>query len=181
MGSWFEIRTEMKALGGKWDEAGKAWVVPDGVFPAAQALANAENFRHWVEFLNGLVWCEGSLSESGYNGGLRAASLGVEYRTAWNEIAGRVRAVKGAVPDAWFDRNIGRAFGFADGGTPASGMISGPGTGTSDSITGVSTVPGVPDIAVSTDEYIIPADTVQKFGKQFFDHLLAATHTPVRR
>jgi hypothetical protein len=71
------------------------------------------------------------------------------------------------------------SFGFADGS--GGGLIKGPGTGTSDSIAGVSKVPGVPTIAVSTDEYIVPADVVNTLGKSFFDNLLAAHHTPVRR
>jgi hypothetical protein len=78
--------------------------------------------------------------------------------------------------------DIGAVFsglGFADGS--GGGLIEGPGTGTSDSIAGVSKVPGVPTIAVSTDEYIVPADVVRTMGKSFFDNLLAAHHTPVRR
>lgn len=53
--------------------------------------------------------------------------------------------------------------GFANGGE-----IDGPGNGVSDSI----------PIRVSDGEYIIPADTVEAFGVEFFDMLKDATHTP---
>lgn len=59
------------------------------------------------------------------------------------------------------------------------GLINGPGTGTSDSIPGINVDTGE-KIAVSNDEYIIPADVVRKVGTSFFDRLLAAFHTPVR-
>jgi hypothetical protein len=62
---------------------------------------------------------------------------------------------------------------FADGG-----HIEGPGTGTSDSIPAVVVDTGEP-IKVSAGEFVIPADTVAKLGKEFFDNLVRATHTPV--
>lgn len=52
---------------------------------------------------------------------------------------------------------------FANGGE-----VDGPGHGTSDSI----------PIRVSDGEYIIPADTVEMFGVEFFDMLKDSTHTP---
>jgi TP901 family phage tail tape measure protein len=56
------------------------------------------------------------------------------------------------------------------------GLIKGPGTGTSDSILGM-VAPGFADggmpIRVSNGEYIIKADTVQKYGINFMDNLNA--------
>lgn len=57
-----------------------------------------------------------------------------------------------------------------DGGSFArAGMISGPGTGTSDSI-------AMPMAHVSNGEYIMSADVVNALGPQFFDQLQAAFH-----
>jgi hypothetical protein len=53
---------------------------------------------------------------------------------------------------------------WADGGP-----INGPGTGTSDSI----------NAKLSDGEYVMSADTVSVLGKEFFDALQAAFHTPV--
>ena len=57
---------------------------------------------------------------------------------------------------------------FKDGGIPG-GRISGPGTGTSDSIK-------MPMANVSNGEYIVSADVVNAVGPQFFDMLQAAFH-----
>lgn len=54
-------------------------------------------------------------------------------------------------------------------GYASGGEIEGPGTGTSDSILAM----------VSDGEYIIPKDTVDAFGVEFFDFIKDATHTPV--
>lgn len=58
--------------------------------------------------------------------------------------------------------------GFKNGGVPG-GRISGPGTGTSDSIK-------MPLANVSNGEYIVSADVVNAVGPQFFDMLQAAFH-----
>lgn len=72
---------------------------------------------------------------------------------------------------------------FVNGGKNTSathGMIRGPGTGTSDSITAISKVPGKGNIKVSDREFIVPADVVAKPGVQaMLEQLLAAYHTPV--
>lgn len=70
---------------------------------------------------------------------------------------------------------------FKNGGvTRTVGRIKGPGTGTSDSITATSTVPGKKPIRVSDGEYIIPADVVARPGvPAMLDALLAAYHRPV--
>ena len=60
------------------------------------------------------------------------------------------------------------------------GVLSGPGTGTSDSIRAVNTDDGSP-VNLSTGEYIVPADVVRKRGKEYFDRMVEKEHTPVRR
>lgn len=58
-----------------------------------------------------------------------------------------------------------------DGGSPArGGLISGPGTGTSDSIP-------MPMAKVSNGEYIVSADVVNRLGVGFFDNLQKAFHS----
>jgi hypothetical protein len=62
--------------------------------------------------------------------------------------------------------------GMAGGYDKANGgPISGPGTGTSDSI----------KANLSNGEYVMSADVVQKLGEDFFDLLQAAFHTPVAK
>ena len=53
----------------------------------------------------------------------------------------------------------------------SGGVIRGPGTGTSDSISGVNANTGG-KVRVSNGEYIIPERVVQIKGKEFFDNLL---------
>jgi len=81
----------------------------------------------------------------------------------------------------------GEAGAVAGGATPAGpgdfadgGMITGPGTGTSDSILAKNKTPGGKPIKVSNGERIIPADTALRY-KDLFDHLVAMSHTPVKR
>lgn len=76
---------------------------------------------------------------------------------------------------------VGGATGdFADGGR-VGGLIRGPGTGTSDSITLPSKVPGGNSIQVSNDEFIFPADVVRFYGTDKLQRMLDAVHTPVNR
>ena len=58
------------------------------------------------------------------------------------------------------------------------GMITGPGTGTSDSIPAKITQNGKPveDIRVANGEYILPDATVQKIGKDNLDEIVMATN-----
>ena len=62
----------------------------------------------------------------------------------------------------------------------SGGKISGPGTGTSDSVQALNTSDGTP-IKLSNGEYIIPADVVREKGKEFFDNMVQKYHTPVRK
>lgn len=70
--------------------------------------------------------------------------------------------------DSGGDSDSGGGGDFKDGGIPG-GRISGPGTGTSDSIK-------MPLANVSNGEYIVSADVVNAVGPQFFDMLQAAFH-----
>ncbi len=66
---------------------------------------------------------------------------------------------------------VGGSDGDGGDGFAIGGAISGPGTGTSDSI----------DARLSNGEYVIPADIVQRYGKNFFDHLLGLNSPGVQR
>jgi len=65
---------------------------------------------------------------------------------------------------------------FSDGGP-----IEGPGTGTSDSIPATSKTPGGGTALFSDGEFLIPASVVRRLGQPFFQGLIDAFHTPVRR
>ena len=59
----------------------------------------------------------------------------------------------------------------------AGGKITGPGSGTSDSILGVNTSTDTP-VAVSNGEFIIPAHVVRAKGTEFFDSLIKKYSMP---
>lgn len=117
-GQCYAIREQLKAMGCTWDADLKEWFAPEDVHSQAQALADIENRREWLEYLSTLPWCDGEFTQTVWLSGLRAASLWIAYAEAWQEIATRVRAVKSA-PDKWFDRNVGRAYeaGAAEAGS----------------------------------------------------------------
>lgn len=98
-----------------------------------------------------------------YFGGPSGAQAGASIGGMFAD-GGQVRDVRGAT-----DRN-------EDGN---GGKLSGPGTGTSDSIRAINTSTGDP-IRLSNGEYIIPADVVRKKGKAFFDQMVDKHHKPVR-
>lgn len=77
----------------------------------------------------------------------------------------------------------GGGFGGGSGGMGDAngGLLRGPGTGTSDSMPAKSRVPGEAPTSFSNGEFIIPRDTVEFYGPQFFQNLLMKTHSPVRR
>ena len=68
--------------------------------------------------------------------------------------------------------------GGAKGRYATGGMITGPGTGTSDSIP--ATTDTGQSIKVSNGEYIIPRHTVLAKGTDFFDKLVESTHPAAR-
>lgn len=87
--------------------------------------------------------------------------------------------------DAKVERMGGKKMG--DGGSvrggknhnKKGGKITGPGTGTSDSVQAMNRDTGQP-ILLSNGEYILPADTVRKVGKEALDDLVDKTHKTVR-
>lgn len=64
---------------------------------------------------------------------------------------------------------------YADGGT-----VKGKGTETSDDIEAEEDETGKP-LKLSTDEFVIPGDTVRAVGLRFFENLIDQFHTPVNR
>lgn len=69
---------------------------------------------------------------------------------------------------------------MANGGKVKGRMVKGPGTGTSDSVDAVNKDTGEA-IKLSNGEYVLPADTVRKVGKESLDRLVKDTHKPVRK
>jgi hypothetical protein len=103
-------------------------------------------------------------------------------------------SVEGMSPDSPGDAGTGTSDGIGIGDASSSdgsgvggdsyangGMIYGPGTGVSDSILATSRTPGESPVRFSAGEVIIPRDTVETFGEQFFLDLIKKTHKPVRR
>lgn len=79
-----------------------------------------------------------------------------------------MRQARGFKP-GWKPRVKQSGFGFDPNRSRAGGSVSGPGTGTSDSI----------PARLSHGEYVLPADTVRAIGVENLDALRDATHTPV--
>ena len=57
------------------------------------------------------------------------------------------------------------------------GVVHGPGSGTSDSVP--ATIGGTMPARLSNGEYVIPADVVNKFGKDYFDQMVQKHHRRV--
>lgn len=77
---------------------------------------------------------------------------------------------------------VGAGNSGAEGSVYANGgMIRGPGTGTSDSIRATSRVPGEKGVKFSNGEIIIPRDSVEFYGPQFFTDLIMKSHGPARK
>lgn len=112
LGSCFEIRDQLKAMGCRWDDGAKAWFAPDEVHAQAQGMADAESRRAWQAYLGELPWGKGSLSESTYLAGLRAASLGIGCEEAVSEIHARRSQGGGKKSEGNTRREVMRAFGF---------------------------------------------------------------------
>lgn len=64
------------------------------------------------------------------------------------------------------------------GGWKNGGLVTGPGTGTSDSIPVASAQPGGPKIKYSSGEYVIPEDVVRFWGTKRLDSMISAVHRP---
>ena len=64
------------------------------------------------------------------------------------------------------------------GGMANGGKVSGPGTGTSDSVPAVNTSTGG-KVQLSNGEFVVSADVVRKLGTDHFEKLQQKYHTPV--
>jgi len=87
------------------------------------------------------------------------------------EYVGKVQAnaAQAPAPGQPVQNPLSALSAYADGG-----MITGPGTGTSDSIAAVA---GGQPVAVSNGEFLVPAAVVQALGQDFFEKLLEHYHT----
>jgi hypothetical protein len=119
-GNVYEARDALKALGGHWDAAAKCWRVPshrrlDAERIAAECQAGAREAaeRRWMEYARGLAWGKGSLAESCFNAGLRAASLGVDFETAVREVFALRQQGGGTTPESQTRREVRRAYDHA--------------------------------------------------------------------
>jgi len=146
-----------------------------GLDVSTQALT--KNVQGLGSFGNGLVSVLSSLSSGGGGGGFLGTVLGAV------KTFGSIGGFGGAAPSARLVPSVNAAFaanpaifaaggkldGFAIGGLPglaggdrlASGMIRGPGTGTSDDI--LALVNGKQPIRVSNDEAIVNARAVREY------------------
>jgi hypothetical protein len=109
--------------------------------------------------------------------GYNLAAAGIETNLPYSQIKAEVNnsMVKSALSESAFNTGkmggrMSEVVGYADGG-----VISGPGTGTSDSIAAMAA--GQP-LAVSNGEYHVPAAVVEALGADFFERLIEDFHTP---
>jgi hypothetical protein len=69
--------------------------------------------RNWFRYVDGLAWCRGHLDESSHLAFLRAGSLGVESRFAFDEVCDRIRAAGDHPRLSKVRSQMKRAFAFA--------------------------------------------------------------------
>lgn len=114
-GDTYDIRDRLKALGCRWDETAREWSAPDETIRAeAQALADAEPWRKWREYMDTLVWAQGSFTTTAWEAGLNACSRGIPLEDAVREIRDRIVGAGGAAKPGWCERNVGRAYEKAE-------------------------------------------------------------------
>lgn len=117
---------------------------------------------------------EGSVGGGGFGGGGRGGFGGSSTGGGGDGTGG----------DGGNDGGGGRGTSAGGGnsdGEANGGLLRGPGTGTSDSIKAISRVPGEASTYFSNGEFVVPRDTVEFYGPEFFEKLLMKTHSPVRR
>lgn len=119
----------------------------DGVKGAANAIPNSEN----VNVTANTGAAIGNLAGVSTQAGAIPNYIGVEVHVAQTgaSIGGLIGQLA-AVNSRW-----GGLQGFAGGGSIANGVVSGPGTGTSDSIG---------PVMLSNGEYVVRASSVRKYG-----------------
>lgn len=114
-GDTYDIREQLKGLGCRWDDAQRFWSAPDETIRAeGQALADAEPWRKWRGFMDGLTWATGSFTTTGWEAGLNACSRGIPLAAAMEEIGRRIEAAGGKASPSWLRRNVGRAYEKAE-------------------------------------------------------------------
>lgn len=121
-GDTFDIRDRLKDLGCKWDaEVGLWYAADEGTRAMAQALADAEPARKWREFMDTLAWAKGAFTDTAFQAGLNACSRGIPIRQAIAEIRERIEAAGGKPEHGWCERNVGRAYDYAEPPKAAAG------------------------------------------------------------
>ena len=110
-----------------------------------------QGYNAQQEMIGGFAKGVGSIAGMAFGGPMGAAAAGA---------AGGVRRADGG--------EIRSALRLADGTHVGAGPVSGPGGPVDDKIPAM----------LSDGEYVIPADTVQKIGRDKLDKLVKATHTP---
>ena len=121
-GDTYDIRERLKELGCSWNNEESIWMAPDEAARAlAQRLADEEPVRKWREFMAGLAWAKGAFTDTAFQAGLNACSRGIPIRQAIAEVRARIEAA-GKVPEhGWCERNVGRAYDYAEPPRSAAG------------------------------------------------------------
>jgi hypothetical protein len=153
-------------------------------------LFNAQNAPMFAGFQGAMGGLQGALGAQ--SGIANVMNQGYQNQLAAYEAEGGAMAGLGSLIGAGVGMWTGGmplfGKGKADGGSVdggknedgSGGKLTGPGTGTSDSIQAINMDTGEP-IRLSNGEYILPADTVRKVGKKALDELVDETHKPVRK
>jgi hypothetical protein len=131
--------------------------------------------------IGGLLGQMGLLGNTGANQSTVNMSLDLS-----NAALGATGSDPGAGPGAGpsLGGNAGLGGGsvpFADGGEIGMDGVTINGPAGRDVIPAKNKTPGGKSIMVEDGEIIIPRDTVQTIGQQFFENLIKSTHKPVRR
>ena len=142
---------------------------PMGLSAVAAAMAAADNQAAENDAANGGVGGDGPGASGAASGGNESGEAAGGDGTGgsagtgdgWKN-GGSIRNVRGLLDDPKKQSPNSKTM---------RGLLSGAGTGTSDSIPAVNVKTGE-KIKVSTGEYVIPAKVVKAKGKKFFDALL---------
>jgi hypothetical protein len=155
---------------------------------ATSALVQQQNAPMYAGFQGAMGGLQGQMG--GIQGAGSLMNMGYQNQLAYSQANSGLAGALGQLG--------GMALGYfmpgaADGGqvddvvsdarkneNGSGGKITGPGTGTSDSVQAINMSDGTP-IRLSNGEYIIPADVVREKGKEFFDNMVEKHHTPVRK
>ncbi|HIY71694.1 MAG TPA: tape measure protein, partial [Candidatus Luteimonas excrementigallinarum] len=161
---WLDFLDDMAALEGVWAEVARdhAKYGED----AKQTLTSLEAFadqaaRNMQTALGDNLYniLDGRFTDIGdaFSNMLKRMAAEMMASEIWRALG---TALSGATGGGWWAA-LARGVGAAMQGKAAGGLITGPGTGTSDSIPAY----------LSNGEYVIKADSVQKLGVPFLDYL----------